>query len=143
MNGDFFSSLVFATVAHSALSAWQFPSTLLSYCVAVAYSTWFVRGLKGGGAYGRADFSGPKDSTVHALGRPAPPPAHKALIRLLLGELTSLSLVKLVFCTQEGRKNVHKGVLFFDVSHTPKVLSGDGTALKGIHMHPDAFMMHS
>ena len=24
MNGDFFSSLVFATVAHSALSAWQY-----------------------------------------------------------------------------------------------------------------------
>ena len=44
-----------------------------------------------------------------ALGRPAPPPAHEALIRLLLGKLTSLSFVKLVFLqTQEGRKTVHK-----------------------------------
>jgi len=33
-------------------------------------------------------------------------------------------LVKLVFCTQEGRKNVHKGVLFFDVSHTPRGVRG-------------------
>ena len=40
------------------------------------------------------------------------------VVRLLLGKLTSLSLVKLVFCTQEGRENEHKGVLFFDVSHT-------------------------
>ena len=35
----------------------------------------------------------------------------------------TLSFVKLVFCTQEGRRNVHKGVLFFDVSHTPSPLS--------------------
>ena len=44
-----------------------------------------------------------------------------ALIRLLLGELTSLSFVNRVFCTQEGRKKVHTSgcVLIFDVSHTP------------------------
>ena len=42
-------------------------------------------------------------------------------MRLLLGELTSLSVVKLVFCTQEGRENVHTDVLFFDVSHTPSI----------------------
>ena len=68
------------------------------------------------GTYERAVGFTPKRQ--HALGRPAPPPAHNALIRLLLGELTSLSLVKLVVCTQEGRKNEHKGVLFFDVSRT-------------------------
>jgi len=33
--------------------------------------------------------------------------------RLLLGELTSLSFVNRVFCTQEGRKKVHTGVLIF------------------------------
>ena len=29
------------------------------------------------------------------------------------------SLVNRVFCTQEGRRKVHTGVLIFDVSHTP------------------------
>ena len=58
---------------------------------------------------------GPKDSTPSDAQHHHP---HITLIRLLLGELTSLSFVKLVFCTQEGRQNEHKGVLFFDVSHT-------------------------
>jgi len=38
--------------------------------------------------------------------------------RLKLGELTSLSFVNRVFCTQEGREKVHTGVLSFNVSHT-------------------------
>jgi len=53
----------------------------------------------------------------------------------LLGELTSLSFVKLVFCTQEGRKNVHKGVLFFDVSHT---LSDTSTGTHRVQNHRKA-----
>jgi hypothetical protein len=46
------------------------------------------------------------------------PTLNRASLRLLLGELTSLSFGNRVVCTQEGRKKVHTGVLSFDVSHS-------------------------
>ena len=55
--------------------------------------------------------------TVHALGRPAPPPAHQALITSVTGGTPHFALVcqTPAFCTQEGRKKVHTGGAFLDV----------------------------
>jgi len=65
----------------------------------------------GDGTYERAMFLGPEDSTPLDAQHHHP---HIALICLLPRELTSLSLVKpRDFCTQEGRKEVRAGLLFW------------------------------
>ena len=68
----------------------------------------------------------------HALGRPAPPPAHSTDNVCYWGNSLRSRLSNSSFAP-EGRKNVHKGVLFFDVSHT-QVMTAI-SPLDGIYTH--------
>jgi len=63
--------------------------------VQLALRDWHTRG-GGGRRLRKSRGFRPQKTAQYALGRPAPPPAHKPLTRLLRGERTSLSFVGLV-----------------------------------------------